>query len=546
MRTLTSLLRPLHNCEEITIQLCKFIGVPVTKHTLIDKLKNHPDFPSLLSISDVCSDLGIYNTSIQIKNEEKLNDVPCPFVAQIKGKKTENKLFSLVYSLNNNNVIWYNPMKHKKENIGFNKFVALFSGFVQLYEKEENAGEKDYKLNHHREIQRLLIQNILILVVPLLICITSIIAIINKGISTILPILYIVLLFAGTIIGMMLVVYESDQYNPLLKHVCSGGGKTNCAAVLQSKASEIFGIHWSTIGLSYFMGILLVLLSGGIMDKTLLCVASWLNVIALPYTIFSIYYQAKIVKQWCPMCLSIQILLIGLFIISLLGGFLFTPIEINIGIVIPFLLSIFVMFSALYILRPFIEKAKQSKSYLHELQQIKYYPNLFKSLLIKQKHIDESINGIGIMLGNPEGKIHLMKVCNPYCGACARSHMYIDRLLDINSDIRLQIIFTPSSEEKDIRNKPEKIMLSLASTESENILRKALNDWYLSENKSYEVYAKQYPIAKEKLDEQIPLIRSMRNWCDKMEIAYTPTFFVNGYQLPKMYSFEDLKYLLSV
>jgi protein-disulfide isomerase len=37
----------------------------------------------------------------------------------------------------------------------------------------------------------------------------------------------------------------------------------------------------------------------------------------------------------------------------------------------------------------------------------------------------------------------------------------------------------------------------------------------------------------------------MDSWCQEIGIAYTPTFFVNGYQLPKMYKIEDLKYLMS-
>jgi len=34
--------------------------------------------------------------------------------------------------------------------------------------------------------------------------------------------------------------------------------------------------------------------------------------------------------------------------------------------------------------------------------------------------------------------------------------------------------------------------------------------------------------------------------CDKTEIVFTPTFFINDYQLPEIYNVADLKYFLSV
>ncbi|HEY2722735.1 MAG TPA: hypothetical protein VGI82_13465 [Chitinophagaceae bacterium] len=39
---------------------------------------------------------------------------------------------------------------------------------------------------------------------------------------------------------------------------------------------------------------------------------SWLNIFALPYTLFSVYYQWKVAKQWCILCLAVQgLLLLG-------------------------------------------------------------------------------------------------------------------------------------------------------------------------------------------------------------------------------------------
>ena len=86
------------------------------------------------------------------------------------------------------------------------------------------------------------------------------------------------------------------------------------------------------------------------------------------------------------------------------------------------------------------------------------------------------------------------------------------------------------------------------------MIKQALDDWYLAENKNYEAFAAKYPMNGE-LKRQEAKIETMKNWCDKTEIAFTPTFFVSVpnddgstryYQLPEIYTVADLKYFFSV
>ncbi|WP_293010724.1 thioredoxin domain-containing protein [Mongoliibacter sp.] len=75
------------------------------------------------------------------------------------------------------------------------------------------------------------------------------------------------------------------------------------------------------------------------------------------------------------------------------------------------------------------------------------------------------------------------------------------------------------------------------------VTSKALDHWYLPENKEYEAFATKYPMIGE-LKAQKSRIQDMLNWCEQENISYTPTIFINGYELPKAYSVEDLKYIL--
>jgi len=46
------------------------------------------------------------------------------------------------------------------------------------------------------------------------------------------------------------------------------------------------------------------------------------------------------------------------------------------------------------------------------------------------------------------------------------------------------------------------------------------------------------------LEKQAAKLEAMSNWCKEIKIQATPTFLVNGYQLPEAYKIEDVKYLI--
>ena len=160
----------------------------------------------------------------------------------------------------------------------------------------------------------------------------------------------------------------------------------------------------------------------------------------------------------------------------------------------------------------------------------------------KQKKITLSTEGVGIDLGNPTAENTLIKVCNPYCGPCAKAHPKIDLLLHNNPNIKVKIIFT-SSDPNDFIATPVKHLLTIAERQDEFLTKQALDDWYLSEEKDYEQFLKKYPLDTP-LDRQNNKMVEMKAWCEQIDIAVTPTFFINGYQLPDAYNIEDLQYFM--
>jgi hypothetical protein len=300
------------------------------------------------------------------------------------------------------------------------------------------------------------------------------------------------------------------------------------------------------IGFSYFAGALLLLLFMGILIRLALSMLAWLNVLALPYVLFSVYYQWRIAKQWCVLCLSVQGILVLQLLTTLVAGW-HTATSVNQlfngGLLIPVLFAFAIPFITVSLLLPAYRSAKENKRNQAELLRLKRNPQIFEALLSKQKAITESTEGLGIILGNPNATHKIIKVCNPYCGPCAQAHTTIEQLLHSNLDLQIQILFTATNNQGDIKAAPVKHLLAIAGG-TEAITRQALDDWYLAEKKDYQVFAAKYPMNGE-LKQQDTKVEAMKQWCDKTQIDFTPTFFVNGHQLPEMYSISDLKYFLS-
>jgi uncharacterized membrane protein len=543
---LEKLLEPKSNAIEATKLLVDNLKVKIAKTTLTKELEEHPDYPSLLSIGDVLNNYGIENLAIKL-DPEKLGEIPVPFIAPIKGEKNDVNFFTVIREIKQESLTYFDPEKREWGNISKEDFLKTFSGTVLLVEADEHAGEKEYNKKIKEEKRTAISQRLIVFCIPAIVILAGIAAFLRVGASALLPFIFSIVTLLGAVMGVLLLWYELDQYNPVLLQICSAGKKINCGAVLNSKAAKIAGISWSSIGFSYFMGELLLLLFAGVTNAQTLFIVSWLNVSALPYILFSIYYQWKIAKHWCVMCLYVQGLLLFQFAIALIGGWhsLFSFDIISIELVLMTATAFGVPFMATMLLIPALQKGKENKKNKNELQRLKHSAEIFEALLAKQKTILEGTHKMGITLGKPDAKYKLVKVCNPYCGPCAKAHIPMEDLLENNSDVQIQIIFTATNKEGDRKTLPVKHLMAIAEKGNERQIKQALDDWYLPEKKDYAVFAAKHPMNGE-LQHQEAKIEAMNDWCNKSNIVSTPTFFLNGREVPSVYSVNDLKYLLTI
>ncbi len=269
-----------------------------------------------------------------------------------------------------------------------------------------------------------------------------------------------------------------------------------------------------------------------------------LSVPALVYPVFSMYYQWRVVKQWCALCLAIQGILLIQFATALL---FFLPTDfsfINIAALLPLLIAYGLPALLWYTLKPLLQRLYTAKQERRAYHRLKYNPDVFETLLKKQKAIQTTTQGMGILLGDVAAQNTLVKVCNPYCGPCLKAHPKIHKLLAENDNLNVEIIFMSTDKPGEIVHKTiSHILAATKNVKDSKKIHQVLDDWYLAEKKDYNVFAEKYPLNGE-IEKVASMITDMSIWCNKNNIEYTPTIFFNGHEIPREYDLEDVQYFL--
>lgn len=524
-----------------TIAFLKLLKVKVTDSTVDDTLQNHPDWPSLLCISDSLNKWNVPNGAGRIEVSE-IDQLPTPFMAYTGS--LDNPL-EIVTETTESEVMLYSTKLNKSIADNKTDFLKRWKGVYLIAEKNEKSGEKDYEINRRNSFIRSLIPGSLFVLLTIISFLFLQRNIEMSEFIVIVPVyLQYLILFAGVIVSSLLLWYEIDSNNPILHKVCTGIVKGNCDAILSGKQSKVFSwLSWSEIGFFYFTGGLLTLLFAGTLSDSI-AIVGYMNVLALPYTVFSIYYQGRVAKQWCVLCLSVQALLLfgGINIIA--SGFLLPIQDLQVAVIVKSILFYLIPVLLWYVLKPYLLKLQEAKNTKREYLRIKFNSEIFETLQRKQKQITIPTDGIGIDFGNPNASNILIKVCNPYCGPCAKAHPKIEKLLEEITDLKIKIIFTtPYAPEHDAYKPVAHLLAIREQDKNDEIIKQSLNDWYLAEKKDYEQFATKYPINVDH-EKQAYKIEAMFNWCKEMKIVATPTIFINGYQLPDVYDIGDLQYFL--
>ena len=534
------------NITNVAFNYLQKLNIPVTKTTLKESLQTNPYYPSLYSLSNVFERFNIDNEAYKI-DKEKIDELQPPFIAYVRNQPT-GKDFVLVTSVTENEVK-YIAENNKEKTVAKEKFLQEWENIVLIAEPIPIAigksGETDYAVNHKKETALKNKTNALVTggaFIFIAIIYTFLNALPSAQIIAASALLIIKSL--GLTITILLLIYEIDKSNSFVKSICTAGKQTNCNAVLQSKGAKVLGMSWSEAGLFYFAASFLFLLFPGVTFSKKVCLLSIANCLAAPYILFSVYYQWKVVKQWCPLCLAVQaVLAIELvWCIIYFWQHPYLPVA-SVSLATSILLSALLPIVSWLSLKSLFISGKDEPVYKAAYKRLLYNPETFQNLLNQQPAVPNGYQHLGITTGNPDAAITIIKVCNPYCRPCAKAHASLDEIIHNNKNINVKLIFSASNEVNDKGGVVAKHLLAISAKQNNEKTAQALDDWYSADKKDYDVFADKYPMNGE-LKQQEVQIEEMKNWCKEAEITATPTFFINGFRLPESYRINELKYIL--
>lgn len=504
-------------------------NAPVTRTALTESLLSHPQFPSLLSLAESFEEWGVGALSVRLRREQ-WKQVAAPLIAELRADNDQEH-WSVVESLSEETVTYtvFGEGTPRRVAEPFGVFLAQTTGVALLAEADAQAGEANFSTHRRQERLKKAALPVVVIAAGLLL-----------GLSLwYLPSAPLVGWAVVNLLGLALcgalVAEKWGQAGTVLKKLCGTGPKPGCDRVVNSPVGTLFGwLSVAEVGLVYFAGTHLTLSLAPAAIGWLLV----LNALALPYTVFSVAYQAFVVKAWCRLCLGVQAVLwvsAGLGYVvwqrqqsALLPGQLVWATTGFLGSALLWMLT-----------RAWLEQRRKADRLDRENRRFKRNPDVFAALLDKQPVVDTERLPDELILGSPDAPVTLTVVSNPYCPPCTEAHPLLEGILRrYPGGVKLVLRFTGNPyQDEDRHNQVARHLISLARRADRAT---AIHDWYAT--KDYAAWSARHP-ADSDVD-AAHLHRLHLAWCERAGVEYTPSIFINGRLLPGTYSVHDLRFHL--
>ncbi len=508
--------------EQLVAKWLKLLKIPVAEKYLERQLLSHPDYPSLLSITDTLGDLGIAHAAAEIKKED-LPEIPVPFITHLKGQQ-----FVLVNSMND--------IEHKHPD-----FFKRWEGVVLAAETGSMPPHKENEEYLKEERVQFWMMRAGCMAFGVLITAALVFSFSLQNSLLMLTALM------GIFIAVLIVQKERGHSNKLIDQLCKTGKTTDCNAVLKSNPVGTGWLKFSDAGLIWFVTQVMMFTPafGFGYSSAVAGVWSFMAVAAIPVTLFSVYYQWRVVKKWCTLCLALAAVL-------WLQAAMLLPVMVPVSFSAGVLKIVFVVAAsficagaAWLLLRNLIGYADKTEKELYPALRFKRNPGIFQVLLKKQRRVNITPFENDLQLGNPFAPLQITVACNPYCSPCAKTHHLLHSMMEKHrDDAGLTVRFTVMADEKEdkktqaVRYMLQYITANANGSEEKNreLKRTMLSDWFMEMD--YEKFAAKHPLTMK--TNVYSLLHEHEAWHKKTGIQFTPAIFINGYEMPRQYTAEDL------
>jgi uncharacterized membrane protein len=482
-------------------------------------MQSHPDYPALVSFTDTLDEVGIKYRAFKVDSDQYVN-LEYPLLAHGKFNIQEDFLIinsEIQFEANNNLLLnqWDGialiviPTEvNCQEEIlvrrkARNKNLQLWIGIAGIYLIMIGAS------CYHFELTEFLL---------------------------------VFMSLLGIFICSLIILKSMGIENSVTEKLCSAEDDSGCDKVIQSPVATLFNnFGLGDTGWIYFLTISLFLILSSLNSN----IVKAYNFLMIPFTtsillsFLSFWYQWKIVKNWCRLCLIIAaIVWVQLSFLLFTKQFQFV-IDFSQNAILLFSVSVLFSLSLWLIIKPLIINIQ--KSIIDEILLFKWKrdPKIFIPFLKSQKKINIQTWVEDITTGSLVKPISITICAGPYCVPCAKTHEILDDLInrypnDINLTIRFAIQTTSLL---DRRTKAVLHLLEAAKKQAKGNSLHLISDWYHLNN--LDKFSCKYG-TNPSLPEFQHLLTKHIEWSNDCGIQHTPTIFINGYELPNQYSTKDI------
>ncbi|MFT5890129.1 MAG: putative membrane protein [Dokdonia sp.] len=498
--------------------------IRLNKEELKLQLLSHPSYPSLHALTGVLKHFGVPNLALQVPtDQDTLDQLPPTFIANVKGEKG---MYLGLIEKKNNTINVYTDHK-QVENISNDDFFESWDGIIVAVEKDETI--KEEKATSSSKIWQWAF---------IIIGLGVGIALLNK--TLVFEGIHYFLSTIGLILGVLIVGHSLGIESSSTASICNLSEKTSCDAVLNSKGAKIGGVlTLSDASIIAFAGYALVYCFALLSGIDISGIVSGLSLLAIPFVLYSIYYQGSVLKKWCPLCLGIAGVLILQSVTVFITGNTTAFLSISIQEIGLYVISILLIVSLWFMIKPLLHKKVALDKLKIESNKFKRNFSIFNTLLQEN---DSIVNDLQlpneIVLGNRDSSLEVVLVTSPQCYYCKQAHTDIENILKQSSN-HIKVIIRFNVNVEDTEGEGYQVTSHLVhayNTQGELACIKMMHEVYKDNADLKQWLKQQSAIDANYLD----VLTAQKEWCTKNNINFTPALYIQGNQYPREYDRSDL------
>ncbi len=514
--------------KNIFEQLLHALDVPYTTRFVNKLYETHPNRDNLLGLWQMCKTYGISVHGVEVK-DKAIDDLSVPCILHVSGR------FVVVNNLENKRADFDWDGNHTS--LPYAELQQIWDGVALVVESVDNAKEPDYT-NHKKEA---FVENAQRLVLFSLVAIGCVGLLANAMLPrSVLHCIFSAVDIMGVFICCLLLQKQASIQSKVGDKICSLFHQKDCNRILESDRAKLANYSWSEIGTGYFLA---HFLGSSVLPVSLFSLA-FTSLCAIPFSVWSICYQARVAKQWCVLCVIVQILLCLNALAAMV--FLQKPLSFTIiqGVVdLAIVTAMTLAFAwAVHWVMNAISAQDKLQDTTRKYHSLKANADVFNCLLQQKRHVKVSLSDSSIVFGNPEATYKVTILSNPHCNPCAKLHQKVEELLrTAEKDISIQYIFCSFNESL---KESARFLVAVYQQKEISAAQDIYNWWFESGKFNAEDFFAAFPEVNATTSEVTAEMEHHEQWARLNGYASTPTILVNGYELPNNYELADLRYFV--